>query len=225
MPQMDNARQARHIMVDRQISARGIADSYVLEAMRTVPRESFMPEEINEYAYEDTPLPIGQGQTISQPYIVALMAELAELHPDDRVLEIGAGSGYGAAVLSRIVREVFTIERHEKLAQRATESLKKLGYNNVIVTRGDGSEGLPEKAPFDAIIVTAGAPEVPEALKHQLETGGRLVIPVGTDERRQHLLQVRRVAEDRFEMEDYGPVIFVPLIGKHGWRDRNINPA
>jgi protein-L-isoaspartate(D-aspartate) O-methyltransferase len=216
-----NQRQnARDRMVEGQIAARGVVDTYVLEAMRTVPREYFIPEDADNLAYEDMPLPIGYGQTISQPYIVALMSEIAELHPTDKVLEIGTGSGYGAAILSRIAEKVFTIEVHEGLALRADNILKDLGYDNVTVLHRDGSAGLPEEAPFDAIVVTAGAPVVPEVLRQQLKTGGRLVIPVGPDERRQRLFQISRRSEDKYETLDYGPVAFVPLVGEQGWDGR-----
>lgn len=209
--------QARNEMVDSQIAGRGISDSYVLEAMRTVPREFFVPGDVDNFAYDDMPLPIGQGQTISQPYIVALMAQIAELHPTDKVLEIGTGSGYSAAVLSRIADEVFTIEHHESLAMRADNILTDLGYDNVTVLHRDGSTGLPDESPFDAIVVTAGAPSVPRLLREQLKPGGRLVVPVGTDEHRQRLFQIYRRGDGTFDTEDYGPVAFVPLIGREGW--------
>lgn len=210
----------REAMVQNQIARRGVKDSYVLEAMRTVPREAFMPEDVSTLAYEDMPAPIGEGQTISQPYIVAMMAELAELHPTDKVLEIGTGSGYGAAILSRIADEVYTIERHEFLAAHAKQVLQKLGYENVHVLEGDGTQGLPDEAPFDAIVVTAGAPGVPEILQEQLALGGRLVIPAGSGSY-QHMLQIRRTGEKAFKTTDHGAVAFVPLIGEYGWQDEN----
>lgn len=203
-------------MVRRDIASRGVRDPGVLEAMETVPRERFVPAELAEFAYEDHPLPIEVGQTISQPYIVALMAEAAEVGPTDRVLEVGAGSGYGAAVLSRVAAEVWTIERHEPLARGAEAVLADLGYDNVHVICGDGTLGYPEAAPFDAIVVTAGGPALPEALIEQLADGGRLVIPVGPESRGQELVRVRRRGE-RFSEEDLGGVRFVPLIGEQGF--------
>jgi protein-L-isoaspartate(D-aspartate) O-methyltransferase len=204
-------------MVERDIAQRGVTDVKVLEALRTVPRERFLPDRLAEFAYDDTPLPIEEGQTISQPLIVAAMAAAAELTPESRVLEIGAGSGYGAAVLGHIAAEVWTIERHEPLATQARERLEDLGYDNVHVVYGDGTLGLPERRPFDAIVVTAGAPMVPEALIEQLAEGGRMVIPVGPDSRGQRLLRIRRRGADIVE-EDLGPVRFVPLIGEQGWK-------
>jgi protein-L-isoaspartate(D-aspartate) O-methyltransferase len=212
----DRHARDRAIMVSRHLQARGIGDPLVLAAMGKVPREAFVPEHLTEFAYEDSALPIEAGQTISQPYIVARMIELLELDPGDKVLEVGAGSGYAAAVLSRIAREVDAIERHEELASEARERLKALGYTNAKIIYGDGTKGLPDEAPFDAILVSAGGPKVPEALKQQLAIGGRLVIPVGRDVH-QTLLLVRRIGEDEFEQEDYGAVTFVPLIGAEGW--------
>jgi len=209
--------ERRRRMVERDIASRGVADERVLKAMRIVPRERFLPAEMAEFAYEDTPLPIEEGQTISQPMIVAVMAEAAGLDERSQVLEIGAGSGYGAAVLSRIAAEVWTIERHALLADQAARRLADLGYDNAHVIHGDGTLGLPEQAPFDAIVVTAGGPSVPEALIEQLVEGGRLVIPVGPETRGQRLLRVRRVGDDTVE-EDLGPVRFVPLVGSQGWQ-------
>ena len=206
----------RAIMVERHLKARGIEDPLLLAAMGEVPRESFVPEPLQEFAYEDSALPIEAGQTISQPYIVARMLELAELKPGDKVLEVGAGSGYAAAVMSRMANKVFAIERHEELAKLAAKRLKRLGYANAEIIVADGTKGLPEEAPFQAIIVSAGGPAVPEALKRQLAIGGRLVIPVGTHGF-QTLMRVRRVGEDEFEEEDFGAVAFVPLIGAEGW--------
>lgn len=203
-------------MVDRDIAGRGVRHPAVLDAMRTVPRERFVPDDLAEFAYEDHPLPIAVGQTISQPCIVALMAEAAELGPDDRVLEVGSGSGYGAAVVSRVAAEVWTIERHAALARSAADVLREVGYDNAHVIHGDGTLGYPEAAPFDAIIVTAGGPMVPEALLEQLADGGRLVIPVGPEDRGQELIRVRRSGVD-FDEEDLGPVRFVPLIGAEGF--------
>jgi protein-L-isoaspartate(D-aspartate) O-methyltransferase len=215
------AREDRHardraIMVTRHLSARGVRDPLVLAAMGAVPRESFVPETLADFAYEDSALPIEAGQTISQPYIVARMIELLELQPTDKVLEVGAGSGYAAAVLSRIAGKVFAIERHEVLANQARARLEILGYDNAKIIFADGTKGLPEQAPFDAILVSAGGPKVPEPLKQQLIIGGRLVIPVGRGTN-QTLLLVRRIDEDEFEEEDHGAVTFVPLIGAEGW--------
>ncbi len=201
----------RQRMVDREIRQRGVTDAHVLDAMRTVPRERFLPEALAESAYADRALPIEEGQTISQPLIVAMMAAAAKLTPTSRVLEVGAGSGYGAAVLGRIADEVWTIERHEALADTARARLVALGADNVHVVCGDGTLGLPEHAPFDAIIVTAAAPEIPEPLIGQLADGGRLIMPVGPESREQHLLRVRREGHDLVE-EDLGSVRFVPLI-------------
>jgi protein-L-isoaspartate(D-aspartate) O-methyltransferase len=209
----------RQTMVDRQIAARGVRDRRVLEALGAVPREAFLPERLAEFAYDDTPLPIGEEQTISQPYVVALMAEALELRPEDRVLEIGAGSGYAAAVLSRIVREVWTVERHASLAREARERMERLGYRNVQVVHGDGTLGWTERAPYDAIVVAAGGPEVPPALLGQLAPGGRLVIPIGPDPRTQSLVRVRRRPDGGHVREDLGGVRFVPLIGAQGWRE------
>jgi len=204
-------------MVARQIAERGIRSSIVLDAMRTVPREYFLPESDREFAYFDTPLPIAAGQTISQPYIVALMTEALELKGGEKVLEIGTGSGYAAAVLSEIAGDVYTVERIGQLAEKAALTLADHGYRNVHVRHGDGTKGWPEHAPYDAIIVAAGGPEVPEALRQQLKVGGRLVIPVGPDPRLQELVRVTRTAADRFESEDLADVRFVPLIGAEGW--------
>jgi protein-L-isoaspartate(D-aspartate) O-methyltransferase len=206
----------RAFMVARHLEARGIADPYVLAAMGEVPREAFVSGPLTEFAYEDSALPIEAGQTISQPYIVARMIELAELRPEDKVLEVGAGSGYAAAVMGRIAGHVYAIERHEELATQARAREEKLGYDHVKIICADGTKGWPDEAPFDAIIVSAGGPKVPEALKRQLAIGGRLVIPVGRDVH-QTLLLVRRTGQDSFEQEDHGAVTFVPLIGEEGW--------
>ncbi len=184
--------------------------------MRSVPRERFLRPELEEFAYRDAPLPIEQGQTISQPFIVALMAEALQLGPRDRVLEIGTGSGYAAAVLARVAREVYTIERHAELAESARTRLAELGFHNVFVRHGDGTLGWPEHAPFDAIVVAAGGPNVPGSLLAQLAPGGRLVIPIG-EEKAQQLVRVTRRADGSLEHEDLGGVRFVPLIGEEGW--------
>ena len=210
----------RKRMVDDQIAVRGIADPAVLAAMREVPRDAFVPEAYRIDAYEDSPLPIGAGQTISQPYIVALMLEAARLQPNDRVLEVGSGSGYATAVASRIAARVYAIERVASLCERARGQLEALGYGDKIELRcGDGSIGWPEAAPFDAIIVSAGAPTLPDALRRQLVDGGRMVLPIGDDPHGQDLVRVTRRAESRFEQETLCAVRFVPLIGAEAWPD------
>jgi protein-L-isoaspartate(D-aspartate) O-methyltransferase len=207
-------------MVDRQIRARGVRDPRVLAAIGSVPREAFVPPELAQHAYDDRPLPIESGQTISQPFIVALMIELAKIRPDETVLEIGTGSGYAAAVLAGVARDVYTIERHAELAAIATKRLAALGYTNVHVHCGDGTLGWPEHAPFGAIVIAAGGPEVPRTLLEQLAIGGRLVMPVGSS-RAQELVRVTRVSAHEFQHEDLGAVQFVPLIGRHGWAEQN----
>jgi len=204
-------------MVDAQLVRRRISNRLVLNAFRTVPRESFVPSELAEVAYRDSPLPIGEQQTISQPYIVALTIEALALTGNERVLDIGTGSGYAAAVLSRIAKEVFTVERLEALATRARERLERLGYRNVRVLHGDGTLGWPEHAPYDAIAVAAGGPGVPKALLDQLAPGGRLVIPVGPDETSQTLVRMTKEGPDEFREEALSEVRFVPLIGEQGW--------
>jgi protein-L-isoaspartate(D-aspartate) O-methyltransferase len=195
-------------MVEEQIEARGVRDARVLEALRKVPRHEFVPENLRERAYGDTALPIGHGQTISQPYVVAVMTELAHLGPDSKVLEIGTGSGYQAAILSLLAGEVYSIEIVAPLAERAKETLARLGYR-VHLRTGDGYAGWPEAAPFDAIVVTAAPPEVPQALREQLAVGGRLVVPVGTGVQE---LQVHTRTEDGFDVENILPVRFVPMV-------------
>jgi len=209
----------RKQMIDYQLAARGLHDRFVLDAINAVPREEFVPTDLVEFAYSDSPLPIAASQTISQPYIVALMTAALELHPHERVLEVGTGSGYAAAVLAEIAADVYTIERHKILADTARRRLEQLGYRNVQVLFGDGTLGWPEHAPFDAIVVAAGGPEVPETLKEQLAIGGRLVIPVGSSLHTQKLLRVRRISENEYQEEDLGSVRFVPLIGAAGWED------
>lgn len=201
------------------LAKRGIQDKLVLDAMEAVPREVFVGLDLAEFAYDDSPLPIDEGQTISQPYIVALMTEAMQLKPGDKVLEIGSGSGYAAAILSRIVKQVYTVERHRGLANLARERLSKLGYDNVSVLCGDGTLGWPEHAPFDAIVVTAGGPVVPRSLTRQLVIGGHLVIPVGPSVHEQKLLRITRTSEEEMEIAELGGVRFVPLIGEEGWRD------
>ncbi len=206
-------------MVEVQIARRGVRDKRVLAAMRRVPREAFVAEGFEEFAYEDCPLPIGCGQTISQPFVVAMMAEAAAIAATDRVLEVGTGSGYAAAVLAELAAEVVTVERHRPLAEQAEERLLGAGYGNVVVEVGDGSKGWPERAPFNAILVAAGGPSVPPVLQEQLEIGGRLVMPVGREHGSQRLIRITRTAANKFEEEDFGGVMFVPLIGEHGWHD------
>ena len=207
----------RASMVDYQLRARGIGSPLVLEAMGRVPRERFIPERMKDCAYDDGPLPIGAGQTISQPYIVALMTEALDLEGGERVLDIGTGSGYAAAVLGCIASEVFSIERVRELADRAARTLAAEGFDNVRVRCGDGTIGWPEHQPFDGIIVAAGAPAVPDSLKHQLAVGGHLVIPVGSEHSVQSLERITRLGENEFRTEDLGAVRFVPLIGEQGW--------
>jgi protein-L-isoaspartate(D-aspartate) O-methyltransferase len=205
-------------MVERQIVARGVRDPRVLEAMHSVPRHLFVPEALREEAYEDRPLPIGEGQTISQPYMVAAMTAALDLTPTARVLEVGTGSGYQAAVLSCLAREVITIERHEPLAARAREILQQLAYSNVRVVVGDGSLGFPEAQPFDGIIVTAAAPQVPVTLREQLAEGGRLVVPVGTLTFQELIVETRHGSG--YARVVHEGCVFVPLIGAFGYPER-----
>ncbi|MFN2229493.1 MAG: protein-L-isoaspartate(D-aspartate) O-methyltransferase [Anaerolineae bacterium] len=213
----DLARERKE-MVRRQIKGRRIQDELVLEAMRTVPRHRFVPAYVRGSAYRDAPLPIGEGQTISQPYVVAFMTEALQLSGGEKVLEIGTGSGYQAAVLALIAGEVISVERLPRLAEEARRTLAELGYDNVRVVVGDGTQGWPEEAPYDAIMVTAASPEVPAPLLQQLADGGRLVAPVGP-RHTQQLVRVRREGEE-FRREDLLGVAFVPLIGEHGWDKR-----
>ena len=207
----ENFQQARQAMVSRQLQGRDITDPRVLAAMGRVPRQRFVPEALASQAYGDHPLPIGWGQTISQPYIVALMTQWAEVHPGDKVLEVGTGSGYQAAVLAELTDKVFTIELLPELARQAAARLKALGYGRVQVKCGDGYQGWPEEAPFDAIVVTAAAEQVPEALERQLAEGGRLVIPLGPAGGAQTLVRWRKVKGKLVE-EVSLPVRFVPLV-------------
>ncbi|HJV65140.1 MAG TPA: protein-L-isoaspartate(D-aspartate) O-methyltransferase [Geomonas sp.] len=204
-------------MLSEDLLGRGIRDAAVIRAMREVPREAFLPPEMERFAYDDGPLPIEEGQTISQPYIVAYMIEALELQGRERVLEIGTGSGYAAAVLSLCAAEVFTVERIRALSLSARERLQRLGFRNVTVQLGDGTMGWKAHAPYQAIVVTAGAPEVPAELMEQLDSGGRLVIPVGATPHLQELVRVRRLADGSFQREYLCPVRFVPLIGQQGW--------
>jgi protein-L-isoaspartate(D-aspartate) O-methyltransferase len=207
--------QDRLHMVDDQLVRRSIRDRQVLEAMRAIPRHLFVPEEQRHLAYIDAPLPIGNGQTISQPYIVALMTELLKLEPTDRVLEIGTGSGYQAAILSQLAEQVYSVERIPELAERARLAVTELGIENVQIVIGDGTQGLAQYMPYHGIIVTAAAPEVPKPLENQLAEDGRLVLPVGS--RIGQVLEVWHRQGDQFVCEKMAPVAFVPLIGKHGW--------
>lgn len=213
------AQRAR--LVSEQIEARGVRDPIVLAAMRSVERERFVPKKLRHEAYEDTPLPIGADQTISQPYIVAFMIEALGLRGGEKVLEIGAGSGYAAAVLAEIAGEVLTIERIGRLAETAAINLADAGCHNVKVRHADGTEGWADEAPFDAILVSAGAPSVPKSLMRQLKIGGHMVVPVGKDPRSQELIRVTRTGEDDFEQVDIADVRFVPLIGAEGWESED----
>lgn len=207
----------RNRMLNDHLIGRGIQDSAVLAAMMLVPREEFVPKHLREFAYDDNPLPIEEGQTISQPYIVAYMTEALELSAGDRVLEIGTGSGYQAAVLSKIAQAVYTVERFASLARSAVERFEKLGYTNIHVLTGDGTLGWAEHAPYNAVIVTAGAPQVPKPLLEQLAAGGRLVIPVGPNPYVQTLVRVRRLKGKEYSREELCHVRFVPLMGAAGW--------
>ncbi|TFG77873.1 MAG: protein-L-isoaspartate(D-aspartate) O-methyltransferase [Thermodesulfobacteriales bacterium] len=213
----DLEKQHRERMVAEQIFARGVRDKRVLDAMSKVNRKAFVPENVRNLAYEDRPLPIAAGQTISQPYIVAYMIEALVLKGGEKVLEIGAGSGYAAAVLAEIAGEVYTIERIDQLAEKAASNLIGEGYENVHILHADGTIGWRDESPFDAILVSAGAPEIPLALKQQLAIGGRMIIPVGADPKVQELIRITRVDENVYDREDLADVRFVPLIGKEGW--------
>ncbi|MDX5477420.1 MAG: protein-L-isoaspartate(D-aspartate) O-methyltransferase [Cyclobacteriaceae bacterium] len=209
--QTDHYKSQRELMVENQIAQRGITNELVLKAMRIVPRHLLVPEKIRSYAYEDRPLPIGEGQTISQPYIVAYMTELIEPSPEMKVLEIGTGSGYQAAVLAEIVKEVYTIEIMEGLGKRAKRDLKSMGYKNIYVRIGDGYKGWPEKAPFDAIIVTAAPEEIPQPLMDQLAEGGIMVIPVGQEGKVQKMVLARKV-KGKIKTSYLSNVMFVPFL-------------
>lgn len=193
-----------------------------MQAFKIVPREEFVPDDLKEFSYEDTPLPIGEGQTISQPYIVALMTQSLNLKGGEKVLEIGTGSGYAAAILSQIADKVYSVERIGKIASNAAARIKSLGYTNVHVLHADGTLGCDEHAPYDAIVVTAGGPSVPRALKEQLKIGGCLVIPVGSDKYLQELVKVTRISSVEYTEEHIVDVRFVPLIGEEGWMSENV---
>jgi protein-L-isoaspartate(D-aspartate) O-methyltransferase len=209
---------ARREMVARQIRDRGIESPRVLDAMLAVPRHEFVPPSCVSEAYDDKPLQIGEAQTISQPYMVAAVADALAIDPNDRVLEIGCGSGYQAAVLSHLAREIFAVEFRSQLAATARERLARLGYKNVAVVSGDGSLGWPLASPYNAILVSAAAPAVPATLVDQLDEGGRLVIPVGNAEQQDLMLLVKK--ENRVTQQTLFPCRFVPLLGLHGWRLR-----
>jgi protein-L-isoaspartate(D-aspartate) O-methyltransferase len=213
----DDYRQARHQMVETQIRKRHVTDSRVLECLERIPRHEFIPVEFRDRAYDDAPLPIGEGQTISQPYIVAAMTAALRLRGDERVLEIGAGFGYQAAVLACLAKEVFTMEFRSELATEAAERLARLGYANVHVHCGDGTLGLPDFAPYDAILVAAAAPSVPTPLLAQLTESGRMIVPVGGVEN-QELRLIER-SHDTFRTTMLEPCRFVPLVGAYGWKE------
>ncbi|HET58763.1 MAG TPA: protein-L-isoaspartate(D-aspartate) O-methyltransferase [Chloroflexi bacterium] len=209
----------RDQMVNEQLIPMGIKEAAVLEAMRTVPREQFVAAGDEDLAYMDGPLGIGQGQTISQPYIVALMAELLELTPEKSVLEVGTGSGYAAAVLSLIAKDVYTVERHASLAKQAETRFQSLGYDNIHVKIGDGTLGWEQYAPYDAILLSAAARHVPQALKAQVSIGGVMVLPLGIGKTEQWLVKITKTEADTYATRHVCPVRFVPIIGKDGWRE------
>jgi protein-L-isoaspartate(D-aspartate) O-methyltransferase len=210
-------KKERLAMVEEQLRRRGIHDPRLLAIMANIPRHSFVSSDYQLAAYEDRPLPIGEGQTISQPYMVAVMTQSLELKGDERVLEIGTGSGYQTAILAELAKTIFTIERIQELLLRAQKILREFGYENIFFLTGDGTKGWPEKAPFDGIIVTAGAPEIPQTLTSQLAEGGRLVIPVGP-RYTQTLYKVTR-QRNQFTEEDLTGCVFVPLVGDFGWKE------
>ena len=216
-----NTLQERDWMVARQLEARGIRDARVIAAMKRIPRHAFVATAMRREAYEDSPLPIEEGQTISQPYIVALMLEAARLGAGDRMLEVGAGSGYASAVAAQLVAHVDAVERHARLVELARERLARLGIANVDVHVGDGSTGWRSGAPYDAIVVAAAGPRVPAALREQLAVGGRLVIPVASGYGAQRLVLVERRGDAEWHEDDLGGVMFVPLVGAQGWPDRD----
>ena len=216
-----NTLQERNWMVARQLEARGIRDARVIAAMKRIPRHAFVAAAMRREAYEDSPLPIEEGQTISQPYIVALMLEAARLGAGDRMLEVGAGSGYASAVAAQLVAHVDAVERHARLVELARERLARLGIANVDVHVGDGSTGWRSGAPYDAIVVAAAGPRVPAALREQLAVGGRLVIPVASGYGAQRLVLVERRGDAEWHEDDLGGVMFVPLVGAQGWPDRD----
>jgi protein-L-isoaspartate(D-aspartate) O-methyltransferase len=216
---MTDFAKLRERMIERQIAARGIRDPAILEAFRKVPREEFVNEPYRLWAYDDHPLPIEAGQTISQPYIVALMIEAAAIGPGDKVLEVGAGSGYAAAVISRIAGRVIGIERQRDLVEVARERLARLGFDNVAIVEGDGTKGWPDEAPYAAILAAASGSHVPRTLIDQLAHGGRIVMPLGDPGSVQELVKVTKKPDGSVERENLGGVRFVPLIGEEGWND------
>jgi protein-L-isoaspartate(D-aspartate) O-methyltransferase len=218
LPMTDSA-AARESMIERQILSRGITDGKILDAFRAVPRELFVAEKYAAEAYGDYPLPIEAEQTISQPYIVAVMIEAAEIGRGDHVLEVGAGSGYAAAVIGRIAERVFAIERHPELVAVARERIQRLGFSNVRIVEGDGSRGWAGEAPYDAILAAASGHHVPQPLVEQLAPRGRLVMPIGEPGAVQRLVKLTRGGDGAMREEDLGPVRFVPLIGEEGWND------
>jgi protein-L-isoaspartate(D-aspartate) O-methyltransferase len=213
---MGDLSEAKERMLKEHLAARGIISEGVLNAFKEIPREDFIPSRLRDLAYEDYPLDIGEDQTISQPYTVAFMTQLLDPKPEDVVLEVGTGSGYQAAILSQIVKQVYSIERFKDLADKAREVFKRLGYENVEVEVGDGSKGLPEKAPFDAIIVTAGSPDIPQPLLEQLKVRGRMVIPIGTIS--QDMTKITKTKEG-IQKETFPGFRFVPLVGEFGFKD------
>jgi protein-L-isoaspartate(D-aspartate) O-methyltransferase len=218
----DRLVEQRMQMVQRQIASRGLSDKRVLQAMREVPREEFVLDSMRKSAYDDGALPIGQGQTISQPFTVAFMCEALRVQPDDTILEVGTGSGYGAAVLSRLARIVHTVERIPELAQQARERLERLGFHNVTVHLADGSLGVADAAPFDGIVVTAGAERLPQAYLDQLAEGGRIVIPLGRTPNNQSMFRFTR-QDGEVTVDDLGGFAFVPLIGAAGWQPSDLD--
>ncbi|MCS6874295.1 MAG: protein-L-isoaspartate(D-aspartate) O-methyltransferase [Pyrinomonadaceae bacterium] len=216
-PQSEEFAILRSKMVEHLMSHYHIQDERVLRVMQQVPRELFVPEALKSQAYKDNALPIAAGQTISQPYIVAKMTELLQIEPNYRVLEIGTGSGYQTAILASLARSVYSIERVPQLAEEAEKRLRSLGFLNVVIRCGDGTLGWEIYAPFDAIIVTAGSPKIPEPLLSQLKIGGKMILPVGFEKQAQRLIRITRTQVD-FTYEDFGACAFVPLIGEHGWK-------
>jgi len=209
----------REAMVERQLKRRGITDQHILDAFLEVPREAFVSPQYAELAYGDHPLPIEAGQTISQPYIVALMIQAAGIGLRDKVLEVGAGSGYAAAIISRIAGEVVAIERQHELVGIARERIGRLGYDNIEIIEGDGTKGCPDRAPFDAILAAASGSHVPNALLDQLAQNGRIIMPLGSPGWAQELVKVTKRGDGSVERENLGGVRFVPLIGEEGWND------
>ncbi len=210
--------EERHAMVESQIRARGITNPRLLEVMSSVPRHCFIPKELESNAYEDRPLNIGSHQTISQPYMVAVMTDVLDPQPGDRVLEIGTGSGYQEAILAALADEVVTVERHEELAEQAASRFDELGFSNIRVVVGDGTTGVPEYAPYDRILVTAASPHIPAPLMEQLKTPGRLLCPVGSREA-QRLVVLDRTPDGRIEERESVGCVFVPLVGREGWSE------